>query len=59
MGEGGNPFGWYSTIIFLAGEDVLKVEEVVKKQHLEIFNYITYMTHLNNKREREMKKKLI
>ena len=59
MGDDKNPFGWYATIIYLAGEDLLKTEDVVKKNHIEVFNYLTYMTHLNNKRERELNKKLI
>jgi len=53
-----NPFGWYSTIIALAGEDILKTEAVVKKHHLEVFNYLTYMTHINNKRERALKRQM-
>ena len=50
-----NPFGWYSAIVTIAGEDILKMPEVVKIHHIEVFNYLTFTIDLNNKREREFK----
>ena len=51
-----NPWGWYSTIYSLAGENILNVEKVVNINHIEVFNWITYTMVLNNKREQELRK---
>lgn len=56
--EEGNPFGWYSTIVYLAGENILNIDQVVSKHHLEVLNFMTYMSDLNTKRQREFEKQL-
>ena len=33
--------GWYSVIYELAGRDILKINEVVKINHIEVFNFLT------------------
>ena len=50
-----NTFGWYGVIIQIANEDILKVKDVLKINHIEVLNFITYITDLNEKRKREIK----
>ena len=51
-----NPFGWYQAIVTLAGQDVLKIPQVVQINHIEAFNFMTYMIDQNNKQEQEFRK---
>ena len=49
-------FGWYQAIYSLSGENILNMDQVVKKSLVEVFNFMTYTIVLNNKREQEFKK---
>ena len=49
-------WGWYGTIVFLAGEDIRNLEEITKMPLYYVFNYLTYIKELNREREREIKK---
>lgn len=51
-------WGWYSSLVYLSGEDILKVQEIAAKNLLEVLNFLTYMKDLNMLRERELKKQL-
>jgi hypothetical protein len=51
-------WGWYSTLVYLCNEDLLKLQEVASKPLLEVFNFLTYMKDLSMLRERELKKQL-
>jgi len=51
-------WGWYSTLVYLSGEDLLKVNDVAKKNLFEVLNFLTYMKDLNMLRERELKKQM-
>ena len=48
-------FGWFSAIVTLAMEDITKMEKVITKNHIECFNFLTYMIDLNHKRQKELK----
>ena len=52
-------WGWYRAIYSLAGEDILRMDEVTTKNHIEVFNFMTYTILLNKQREQEMKKQLL
>jgi len=51
-------WGWYSILVYLSGEDILKIQEIASKNLIEVFNYLTYMKDLTMLRERELKKTL-
>ena len=52
----GSVWGWYGTIVFLAGEDIKNLEEITKMPLYYVFNFLTYMKELNRERDKEMKK---
>tara|TARA_R110000868_G_C10676364_1_gene747105 strand:+ start:87 stop:302 length:216 start_codon:yes stop_codon:yes gene_type:complete len=52
----GSIWGWYGTIVFLAGEDIKNLEEITKMPLYYVFNFLTYMKELNRERDKEMKK---
>ena len=49
-------WGWYGTIVFLAGEDIRNLEEITKMPLYYVFNYLTYIKELNRERDKEYKK---
>ena len=49
-------WGWYSTIVYLAQEDINKIEEIVDKPLTYVLNYLTYMKDLNAERNKKIKK---
>lgn len=51
-------WGWYASLVYLSGEDILKVQEIAAKNLLEVLNFLTYMKDLNMLREKELKKQL-
>jgi hypothetical protein len=51
-------WGWYASLVYLSGEDILKVQEIAAKNLLEVFNFLTYMKDLNMLRERELNKQI-
>jgi len=51
-------WGWYASLVYLSGENLLQIQEVAKKPLLEVFNFLTYMKDLNMLRDKEMKKTL-
>jgi hypothetical protein len=51
-------WGWYGTLVFLSGEDILKVQDVARKNLLEVLNFLTYIKDLNLMKERELQKQL-
>ena len=52
----GSHWGWYSTIVYLAGEDIKNLEEITKMPLYYVLNFLTYMKELNREREKELKK---
>jgi hypothetical protein len=48
-------WGWYSTIVYLAQEDINKIEEIVEKPLTYVLNYLTYMKDLNAERNKKIK----
>ena len=40
----------------ITNEQIEKMDYVVKRNHVEVFNFLTYKIDLNAKRERELKK---
>lgn len=52
----GSKWGWYGTIVFLAGEDIKNLEEITKMPVYYVFNFLTYIKELNTERDKEMKK---
>jgi hypothetical protein len=51
-------WGWYSTLVYLSGENILKIQEIASKNLIEVLNFITYMKDLTMLRERELKEQL-
>ena len=49
-------WGWYGTIVYLAGEDIKNINEITKMPLYYVLNFLTYMKELNKERERELKK---
>ena len=49
-------WGWYGTIVFLAGEDIKNVAEITRMPLYYVLNFLTYIKELNRERERELKK---
>lgn len=51
-------WGWYHALIYLSGEDILKIDEVTQQPFKKVFNFLTYTKWLNKKREQELQKQL-
>ena len=51
-------WGWYGTLVYLSGENILKINEIASKGLIEVLNYLTYMKDLTMLRERELKKQM-
>ena len=49
-------WGWYGTIVYLAGEDIKNINEITKMPLYYVLNFLTYMKELNREKERELKK---
>ena len=48
-------WGWYSTIHFLASENILKMDEIVQLPLLYVFNFLSYNIEFNKEKERQFK----
>ena len=48
-------WGWYTTIHFLAGENILKINEVVQLPLLYVFNFLSYNIEFTKEKERQFK----
>ena len=48
-------WGWYCTIHFLAGEEILKMDEVVQLPLVYVFNFLSYNIEFNKEKERQFK----
>jgi hypothetical protein len=51
-------WGWYGSLVYLSGENLLQMEQVAQKSLVEVFNFLTYMKDLTNLREKELQKQL-
>jgi hypothetical protein len=51
-------WGWYGTMVFLASEDITKLNEIPKMPLYYVLNYLTYIKELNKERDRELNKML-
>ena len=49
-------WGWYEVIVFLAEERMDKMDYVIKKNHIEVLNFLTFKIDLNARRKREIEK---
>ena len=60
--EGGDEFstkwGWYPVLYNLAGEDILKMDEVTKISVGHAFTHLAYLKDLTFKREQHMKNRI-
>jgi hypothetical protein len=61
-GAGGDEFGakwgWYPVLYALAGEDILKMDEVTKLPVGHAFTHLAYLKDLNFKREQEHRQRI-
>jgi hypothetical protein len=51
-------WGWYGTLVFLASEDITKLNEIPKMPIYYVLNYLTYIKELNKERDRQYNKML-
>jgi hypothetical protein len=51
-------WGWYGSLVYLSGENLLQMEQVAQKSLVEVFNFLTYMKDLTNLRQKELQKQL-
>lgn len=49
-------WGWFGTLISLAGEDITKIEEITTYPLVFVLNYLAYTKDLNEIRAREQQK---
>ena len=49
-------WGWFSTLVSLANEDITKIEEITKYPLVFVLNYLSYMKDINEIRKREQMK---
>ena len=49
-------WGWFGTIVYLAQEDITKMDQITEYPLIFVLNYMSYMKDLNELRERERKK---
>ena len=52
-------WGWFSTVITLAKEDITKINEITTYPLIMVLNFLAYMKDVNNLRERELQKQRI
>ena len=51
-----NFWGWFSTLVSLANEDITKIEEITKYPLVFVLNYLSYMKDINEIRQRAAQK---
>ena len=49
-------WGWFSTLVSLANEDITKIEEITKYPLVFVLNYLSYSKDINEIRRRDAQK---